>query len=610
MTLEFAGHMLCSAGVSYFHIYPNGDVYRCLADYNARRPPMFNLKRDGWQGAVDPTVCDHERCYNACDLDWTTKWQVDGQGRLEKTFEGQRRDIEKEVSLLLCSQRIESPQRRMAYFIWSPTLACNYTCAYCGCAAGEKHIRNDFPSSYPELTVDEWTGIWSDILERFEYGILSITGGEPLLSEATIPVLSMVTQKFACYITSNISRNIMEFTRGSIRPQGPREMEGVGPVPVGLAGINCSLHPTSRGFNWELFKGSVLLLRHAGFHVSVNYVGYPLQLYLAPEYKAWCEQHGIEFTLSSWQGKDNEGTVARYSLPEQTFFEEIAPAHRKKANELVFKDCSYDVTFDNPVTRVLMADILTLTGRIRNLSPTVWQVGSGPGQWSVAGYLTGVGRRKQWLRELRTSPLDCRCRRTANWRSRLRIDTGGLPAGSYDVCVDMLMEERYWMASTARFRSPRPCGSRRSATRSPWTPTPSTLSPGRTAVLSGTVRNTCRKPWPEGAGDEPLKIGARLCRPSERRRRCANSVRLWNGCRKPRRTRSPSACCSIRRAAVRRVRAQYRCREGGPILAGRQGRDGQGHPCGSRVTILSSPRSCPGCKRCREWKWDNVSETI
>jgi len=197
MTLEFAGDMLCSAGVSYFHVYPNGDVYRCLADYNARRAPMFNLKRDGWKGSVDPTLCDHERCYNACDLDWTTKWQVDAQGRVEKTFEGQRKDIEKEVSLFLCSQRLESPQRRMAYFIWSPTLACNYTCAYCGCAAGEKPNK-DFPSSSPELTVGEWVDVWSEILERFEYGILSVTGGEPLLSEATLPVLGMATQKFAC----------------------------------------------------------------------------------------------------------------------------------------------------------------------------------------------------------------------------------------------------------------------------------------------------------------------------------------------------------------------------------------------------------------------------
>ena len=144
MTLEFAGNVLCSAGVSYFHVYPNGDVYRCLADYNARRPPMFNLKRDGWKGAVDPTRCDHERCYNACDLDWTTKWQVDGQGQLEKTYEGQRKDTEaNEVGRFLWSQRLEAPERRMAYFIWSPTLACNYTCAYCGCAAGEKRIKKD-----------------------------------------------------------------------------------------------------------------------------------------------------------------------------------------------------------------------------------------------------------------------------------------------------------------------------------------------------------------------------------------------------------------------------------------------------------------------------------
>ena len=583
MALEFAGRMLCSAGVSYFHIYPNGDVYRCLADYNARRPPMFNLKRDGWQGAVDPPECDHERCYNACDLDWTTKWQVDDQGQLVKTFDGQRRDIEKEVSLLLCSQRIEAPQRRMAYFVWSPTLTCNYTCAYCGCAAGEKHIKNDFPSSHPELTVGEWTEVWSDILERFEYGILSITGGEPLLSEATIPVLSMVTQKFACYITSNISRNIMEFSRGSILPQRPREMEGVGPVPVGLAGINCSLHPTSRGFNWELFKGSVLLLQHAGFHVSVNYVGYPLQLYLAPEYKAWCEQHGIEFTLSSWQGQDNQGTVARYSLPEQTFFEEIAPAHRKKANELVFKDCSYDVTFDSPVTRVLMADILTLTGRIRNLSSTVWQVGSGPGQWSVAGYVTGVGRRGKWLRELRTSPLECQLPQNGELAFALRIDTGGLPAGSYDVCVDMLMEERYWMA----FHGAVPVAATlRIETFSHEIAVDTdavALSPGRTAVLSGTVRNTCRKPWPEGAGDGPLKSAPACAGRPTSERRCGNSVRLSNGCRQPRGHGRLPAAARFGGTTVRRVPAQYRCRERGAILADRQGRDGHGHPCGGGV---------------------------
>ena len=195
MTLEFAGRTLCSAGVSYFHVYPNGDVYRCLADSNARRPPIFNLKRDGWQGAAEPTVCDHERCRNACDLDWTTKWQIDEQGRLTQTIEGQRKGLETEVSQKLCSQHLDSPERRMAYFIWSPTQMCNYTCAYCGCAAGEKKIRDDFPSSHPELSVDDWTAVWRDLLERFDYAVLSVTGGEPLLSQATIPVLGLAAQK-------------------------------------------------------------------------------------------------------------------------------------------------------------------------------------------------------------------------------------------------------------------------------------------------------------------------------------------------------------------------------------------------------------------------------
>ncbi len=517
MTLEFAGNMLCSAGVSYFHIYPNGDVYRCLADYNARRPAMFNLQRDGWQAAAEPTVCDHERCYNACDLDWTTKWQVDDQGRLEKTFEGQRKDIEKEVSLGLCSQPLASPQRRMAYFIWSPTLACNYTCAYCGCAAGEKQIRNDFPSSHPELSVDEWIDIWSDILGRFEYGILSITGGEPLLSEATIPVLRMMTQKFACYMTSNISRNIMEFTRGHIRPGGSSAVvEGVGEVPVGLSGTNCSLHPTSKGFNWDLFKGSVLLLRNAGFQVSVNYVGYPLQLYLAPEYKAWCDQNQVEFTLSSWQGVDNDGNIARYSFPERTFFEEIAPSHRKKENELVFMDCRYDVMLDNPTTRVLMSDVLTLTGRIRNLSHAAWEVGTGPGRWSVAGYLTRLGRRKQWMRELRTSPPDCRVPHDGQLEFALPIDTRGLPAGIYEVWIDMLMDRRNWMALHGAVPVTATLRIETFSHEISVDADAVSLSPGGSAVLSGVVRNICGKPWPEGAGGEPLQVGARLFRQSSK----------------------------------------------------------------------------------------------
>ena len=96
----------------------------------------------------------------------------------------------------------------------------------------------------------------------------------------------------------------------------------------------------------------------------------------------------------------------------------------------------------------------------------------------------------------------------------LRIDTGGLPAGIYEVWVDMLMEGQYWMA----FHGAVPVAATlRIETFSHEIAVDAdavTLSPGGTAVLSGTVRNICSKPWPEGVGAEPLKLGARLCRPS------------------------------------------------------------------------------------------------
>jgi hypothetical protein len=96
----------------------------------------------------------------------------------------------------------------------------------------------------------------------------------------------------------------------------------------------------------------------------------------------------------------------------------------------------------------------------------------------------------------------------------LPIDTRGLPAGIYEVWIDLLKDRRNWMAlhgavplaTTVRIES----FSHEIAVDADTV----TLAPGGTAVLRGTLRNTCNKPWPEGAGDDPLKLGARLFRRS------------------------------------------------------------------------------------------------
>ena len=307
-----------------------------------------------------------------------------------------------------------------------------------------------------------------------------------------------------------------------------------------------------------------------------------------PSIRAWCEENNIEFTLSSWQGVDNDGRISRYSVPERAFFEKMAPQHRQQTNELVFMDCRYDVTLDNPVTRVLASDVLTLTGRIRNLSHTTWQVGSGPGRWSVAGYLTRIGRRKLWLREFRTSPPDCRVPHDGELEFAMPIDTRGLPGGVYEVWLDMLMDDKNWMALHGAVAVAATLRIETFSHEIAVDADALTLSPGGTAVLSGTLRKTCGKPWPEGAGGEPLKLGARLFR---------RSVKGEVGARIPcslgeaagnhgGRGRLPPGGRSGR-ADARRLRTQHRCREGGPVLAGREGGDSQGHSGGDRVTTLT-----------------------
>ena len=96
----------------------------------------------------------------------------------------------------------------------------------------------------------------------------------------------------------------------------------------------------------------------------------------------------------------------------------------------------------------------------------------------------------------------------------LPVDTRGLPAGIYELWIDMLKDRRNWMALHGAVPVPATIRIETFSHEIAVDADAVTLSPGGTAVLTGTVRNTCSKPWPEGAGGEPLKLGARLFRPS------------------------------------------------------------------------------------------------
>ena len=198
-------------------------------------------------------------------------------------------------------------------------MVCNYNCQYCGCGKGKKQIYETMPMSNPELKIEDWIVAWYTLLESVDYAVVEISGGEPLLSMATIPVLEMITKKYYVTITSNISRNIMELIRSNIFLPFHRDHDRFNRVLAGLGVIAASLHPTAAKFNWERYKGAILLLKRSGIKVQTNFVGHPIQLYLAEGYKNWCESNNISFALAWFIGKDNNGFVSWYSDAETEY---------------------------------------------------------------------------------------------------------------------------------------------------------------------------------------------------------------------------------------------------------------------------------------------------
>ena len=66
----------CTAGSSYILLYPNGDVYRCMRNYNTLEKPMYNLREKNYKILLNNSAkeCNQIICNTSCDLDWSSKF--------------------------------------------------------------------------------------------------------------------------------------------------------------------------------------------------------------------------------------------------------------------------------------------------------------------------------------------------------------------------------------------------------------------------------------------------------------------------------------------------------------------------------------------------------
>ena len=334
-------------------------------------------------------------------------------------------------------QTLDKPLTRMAHIVWAPSLLCNYDCRYCGCAVGAHEIHKEFLSAAPELSVAEWTAVWKEILGHYDFGIVSVTGGEPLLSRATLPVLKLLSEQFRVSITSNLSTNVFGLVRDLPQPRGGR---------AGLKLIVASLHLTAKAFDRDSFLAKVLYLKHNGISTMINFVGHPLQLFLADDFKQWCKKHDVPFVLSPWYGRDNDGFEAVYTDAERSYLDEVAPAHRKSSTQLEFRSYRYQVKLETSRVSAAPAETIAIKGQIQNTGSRPWSndTANGDKAFLIGVMLYPAGETRKWLRHFEYPLSKPEVLPGDECDIEIKCPTDGLSRGVYMLKVGLIREDGMW----------------------------------------------------------------------------------------------------------------------------------------------------------------------
>lgn len=142
---------------------------------------------------------------------------------------------------------------------------------------------------------------------------MEITGGEPFLLPGLVDMLKGLNSSIKFGITTNLTLPIEEFAR-CISPKQ-------------LLNITCSRHPSMYKQPKDMFDGKVRLLLSKGFHVTVNLVAYPDQMYLIPEMKAHYEKMGAHFHVDPFREGHEMGKYA-YTPDENRFLSKYVTSDR------------------------------------------------------------------------------------------------------------------------------------------------------------------------------------------------------------------------------------------------------------------------------------------
>ncbi len=293
--------LYCDGGSKWMSIGSEGNVYICNTFIYQNEYSIGNLFTDDIILGSKFRRCPIQSCDQICDRHWSKK-------RVYKD------------GVIIDEQDVADPNyynlfENTTSILFAPTWKCNYSCSYCGLP--RKELYPDISNACDEFTAEEWIGAFSRFLKlnNIDGGIWHTNGGEPLYFKDIYKLFSFFnSQNFKICLTTNLSYPIYD------------KIITVLPTDWDSVGINCSLHPTDKNFNWTMFKSRVQSLASFGYHVSVNFVGHPDQISLAHEYKEWCDGIGVTFALIPLIGNVGDAhfsSVEDYPDPMRNIIKEL-----------------------------------------------------------------------------------------------------------------------------------------------------------------------------------------------------------------------------------------------------------------------------------------------
>jgi len=207
--------------------------------------------------------------------------------------------------------------------VWFITWKCNFRCPYCWEVQRARHGQIKHEDFLPS---DKLAEAWN----RLKPEVLDISGGEPFLQPNFIDLLEGLQNGITVAITTNLAFDMTQFVQRI--------------TPLKVFSMTLSYHP-SQNLSFEQFLGRALMLKNRGFTLTVNFVGYPEQMWLAESVKQKIEAAGLRWHFDPYS--QTEFYPYKYTPDEEALLKGQTGTDRQNAFVTVKRPVICSAGFDH-----------------------------------------------------------------------------------------------------------------------------------------------------------------------------------------------------------------------------------------------------------------------